>query len=79
MQNLNLSWENIVAFAGTLVLGARILIKILPDPKVDGYLEHFIDLLKHLGLSVDPVSDAVIPPAAPVVPVAIQSPATPVK
>lgn len=62
---------------------ARVLVKVLPDPKVDSYLEEFIDLLKHLGLAVDPVSDAQIPvadpaPTAPVVAAAAVA-ATPAK
>lgn len=72
MQNLNLSWTNVIALGGAVVMIARVLVKVLPDPKVDSYLEEFIDLLKHLGLAVDPVSDAQIPvadpaPTAPVV------------
>lgn len=51
------NYPSLAAAIGSFVIGARVLIKLLPDPKVDTAFEHFVDLLKHVGLVVAPTSD----------------------
>lgn len=64
MQYLLDHWTQISAALVSIVGGARVLVKLLPDPKIDTAFEQFVDILKHIGLSVDPVSDAKLTPTA---------------
>jgi hypothetical protein len=53
-------WLKILSIAGTVVLVARVIVKITPTPKDDSVLDSVIGFLKHLGLSTPPDK-----PAAP--------------
>ncbi len=43
-----------INISGTVVIIARIIVKLTPTPKDDTLLEGFINVVKHLGLSVEP-------------------------
>ncbi|MEI6862302.1 MAG: hypothetical protein WCL04_08625, partial [Verrucomicrobiota bacterium] len=44
-------WLRILSIAGTVVLVARVVVKLTPTPRDDTVLESVIEFLKHLGLS----------------------------
>jgi hypothetical protein len=46
-------YSEIVAIAGSIVIAARIIVKLTPTPKDDSALEYVVSLLKHLGLHID--------------------------
>lgn len=44
----------LVALAGAVVMGARIIVKMTPTPKDDSVLEKIVGFFKHVGLHIDP-------------------------
>lgn len=46
-------WQDIVALAGAVVIGARVIVKLTPTPIDDGVLAKIISVLKSVGLHID--------------------------
>jgi hypothetical protein len=46
-------YSEIVAIAGSVVIVARIIVKLTPTPKDDSILEYVVGVLKHLGLHIN--------------------------
>ncbi len=44
-------WLRILSLAGSVVLVARVVVKLTPTPKDDSFLDKIVECLKHLGLS----------------------------
>jgi hypothetical protein len=47
-------WLRVLSIAGTIVLVARVIVKLTPSPADDTFLDKVITFLKHLGLSTPP-------------------------
>jgi hypothetical protein len=45
-------WSEIITALTTLIIFARIIVKLTPTPKDDTALDAFVDCLKHLGLVI---------------------------
>lgn len=45
-------WSDIITALTSIIIGARIIVKLTPTPKDDSALEAFVDFLKHLGLVI---------------------------
>lgn len=61
MDWLTAHWEQLTAVAAAIVGLARLIVKMLPNPEADTKLEKVVDALKHVGLSVPPISTAPVP------------------
>ena len=48
------NWQGVVAAFMALIIAARLIVKLTPTPKDDSALEKLVNLLKHVGLHVDP-------------------------
>jgi len=53
MNYITTHWQDIVALAGAVVLGARIIVKLTPTPVDDTILKKIVDFLKTVGLHID--------------------------
>jgi len=58
------NWQTLVAIAGAVVMAARLIVKLTPTPKDDAWLARIIDVLKAVGLHIDPNKPADRPPPA---------------
>ncbi len=47
-------WGKILSIAGTVIIVARMIVKLTPTPADDTLLDKIITFLKHLGLSTPP-------------------------
>lgn len=47
-----LSWPEIIAAIGAVIILARLIVKLTPTPADDSFLEKVITFLKHVGLNV---------------------------
>ena len=47
------NWQDIVALAGAVVIGARVIVKLTPSPADDTILKKIVDFLKSVGLHID--------------------------
>jgi hypothetical protein len=52
------NWQTLVAIAGAIVMAARLIVKLTPTPKDDAWLARIIDVLKAVGLHIDPAKPA---------------------
>jgi len=48
----NITWTEIVAAIGAVIIIARIIVKLTPTPKDDSFLEKVVAFLKHIGLHI---------------------------
>ena len=61
---LTTNWSQISSVLVTVIILARLVVKLLPNPKAGTTLEHFVDILKHLGLHIDNTPTPPTPPPA---------------
>lgn len=71
---LSAHWIQIAAAVTSFTTGARVLVKLLPNPSADTKFEQVVDLLKHFGLVVTPPSDVIASAPAGAVPAPIPTP-----
>lgn len=46
------NWTEIVAAVGAIVIAARVIVKLTPNPADDSVLEKIVNFLKGLGLHI---------------------------
>lgn len=52
MEWLTANWHDLIAVAGSVVVVARIIVKLTPTPADDTILAKVVDVLKSLGLHI---------------------------
>ena len=67
MNWITTNWVYITSTAAAIVIIARLIVKLTPTPKDDTFLEHLVEVCKHLGLHID--KDDTTPPTPPTTPV----------
>ena len=56
MNENEITWAEIVAAIGAIIIIARVVVKLTPTPKDNSILEKVIAFLKHIGLHVSAVA-----------------------
>ena len=53
MEWITANWRDLIAVAGSVVVVARIIVKLTPTPADDTILAKVVGVLKSLGLHID--------------------------